>query len=163
MPPPLSAFAAARAAREPDWLSHATTLVPQTVAALLPFYLPLADHIAALQRVKSTTFTVGIQGPQGAGKTTLTQLLACVLRDVGGLSVATLSIDDLYLSRAERGELAAHIHPLFQTRGVPGTHDVALGVRVLNGLSRPGSVAVPRFDKGRDERAPEITVKRPEG
>jgi D-glycerate 3-kinase len=146
--------AAARAAREPGWLARASGLGPDTLAGLLPFYLPLADYIADLQRAKAAPFTLGIQGPQGAGKTTLTQLLACVLRDVGGLAVATLSIDDLYLTRAERAGLAARVHPLFQTRGVPGTHDVALGVRVLEALTRPGPCALPRFDKGQDERAP---------
>jgi hypothetical protein len=81
-------------------------------------------------------------------------VLQCVLRDVGGLSVATLSIDDLYLTRAQRTELARRVHPLFQTRGVPGTHDVALGVAVLEALTKPGRVSIPRFDKGQDDRAP---------
>jgi D-glycerate 3-kinase len=155
--------AAARALREPSWLARACGLAPDTLAALLPCYLPLADHIAGLQRAKAAPLTLGIQGPQGAGKSTLTQLLACVLREIGGLRVATLSIDDLYLTRAERAALAARVHPLFQTRGVPGTHDVALGVRVLEALTGPGSCALPRFDKGQDERAPAHTWPISEG
>lgn len=153
----ISERAAARAAEDPRWLGDAAGLAPEIIAPLLPFYLPLADHIAARQRAKAATLVVGIQGPQGAGKTTLTQLLARVLSDVGGLSVATLSIDDLYLTRAERSALAAEVHPLLRTRGVPGTHDVGLGLRVLDALARPGSVALPRFDKGQDDRAPEHT------
>lgn len=146
--------AAARAAADPDWLGAACGLDAETLAALLPHSLPLAAELAARQRAKAAPLVVGIQGPQGAGKSTLTALLQCVLRDVGGMSVATLSIDDLYLTRAERAELAARVHPLFITRGVPGTHDVALGVQVLDALTRPGNVAIPRFDKGNDDRAP---------
>ncbi|HEX6242342.1 MAG TPA: hypothetical protein VFZ61_15630, partial [Polyangiales bacterium] len=83
--PLVSGLAAARAAQEPDWLSSAAGIDVVLLAPLLPFYLPLADHIAALRLTKAGPLCVGIQGPQGAGKTTLTQLLACVLRDVAGL------------------------------------------------------------------------------
>jgi D-glycerate 3-kinase len=143
-----------RAAREPAWLAAAANLPSDTVAALLPFYLPLAARIAALRAVQQAPVVIGIQGPQAAGKTTLTRLLERVLGDVAALSVASLSIDDLYLTRAERSELATRVHPLFSTRGVPGTHDVALGVRLLSSLTRPGATAIPRFDKTRDDRAP---------
>lgn len=150
----LAGQAAERAAREPMWLSSVAGLASETVDALLPFYLPLAEHIATRRRAKAAPLVVGIQGPQGAGKTTLTLLLERVLAEIGGLSVATLSIDDLYLTRAERKALAHSVHPLFQTRGVPGTHDAALGVRVLEALTRPGLSSVPRFDKSQDDRAP---------
>lgn len=153
----IAELAAKRAAADPTWLSNACGLPPETVASLLPFYLPLAAHIAARRGDKGAPLTVGIQGPQGAGKSTLVSLLQCVLHDVAGLSVACLSIDDIYLTRLERRELAARVHPLFITRGVPGTHDVALGVRVLSSLTQSGTTAIPRFDKGRDDRAPEST------
>ena len=39
----------------------------------------------------------------------------------------TFSMDDLYLGRAARVDLARRIHPLLATRGVPGTHDPMLG------------------------------------
>lgn len=144
-----------RATREPTWLSHACGLPPDTIASLLPFYLPLAARIAELRAAQTRTLIIGIQGPQGAGKSTLTALLQCVLHDEAQLSVACLSIDDLYLTRAERSELAQRVHPLFMTRGVPGTHDVQLGVHVLGALGEPGTTAIPRFDKSRDDRMPE--------
>jgi D-glycerate 3-kinase len=159
----LAQEAAARAQRTPAWLSAACQLAPETLAPLLPFYLPLAEHVARLQRHKSAPLIVGIQGPQAAGKTTLTHLLERVLSDVAGLKVATLSIDDIYLTRAERAALAARVHPLFMTRGVPGTHDVQLGVRVLEALIQPGSSAIPRFDKAQDDRLPEHAWPRVEG
>lgn len=157
MPPAsnVAALALARTAREPEWLSRASGLPADTLAALLPFYLPLAQRIAELRAQRGAPLTVGIQGPQGAGKTTLVHLLERVLHDVAGLSVACLSIDDLYLTRAERTELARRVHPLFITRGVPGTHDVALGARVLHALTQPGRTAIPRFDKGQDDRKPQ--------
>jgi D-glycerate 3-kinase len=159
----LAQKAAACAERSPEWLSAACQLAPDTLAPLLAFYLPLAEHIARMQEAKRGAVTIGIQGPQAAGKTTLTHLLERVLTDVAELRVATLSIDDLYLSRAERSALAARVHPLFMTRGVPGTHDVQLGVRVLEALTRPGRTAIPRFDKAQDDRTQESTWPRIEG
>ena len=78
--------------------------------------------------------------------------------------------DDFYLTRAEQRDLAAR-HPgdrCLEHRGYPGTHDVALGDRVLGALAsqRTGSVAVPSYDKsahgGRGDRASaEVLVEAP--
>jgi D-glycerate 3-kinase len=49
------------------------------------------------------------------------------------------------------------VHPLLATRGVPGTHDVALlgaTVRALRAASARRPARIPRFDKGRDTRVP---------
>jgi D-glycerate 3-kinase len=77
--------------------------------------------------------------------------LALLLRE-RGLSTAILSLDDLYLTSAERRRLAAEVHPLFATRGAPGTHDVGLGLAVIESLGRGGETAVPRFVKATDDR-----------
>ncbi|MES2443843.1 MAG: kinase, partial [Pseudomonadota bacterium] len=37
---------------------------------------------------------------------------------------------------------------------VPGTHDPALGLALIEALGRGGTVALPRFDKARDEPGP---------
>jgi D-glycerate 3-kinase len=66
-----------------------------------------------------------------------------------------LSLDDLYLPLAARRELAAQVHPLLITRGVPGTHEVPLGLELLDSLARPGRVLMPRFDKASDDRLPQ--------
>jgi len=95
---------------------------------------------------------VGLCGAQGSGKSTLAMALAARL-DSAGIAAAVLSLDDLYLTRAGRQELARSGHPLLATRGVPGTHDVALGMTVLSALERGEPAALPRFDKGRDDRA----------
>lgn len=94
---------------------------------------------------------IGLAGGQGAGKSTLSRLLeaACAQLD---LRVCVLSLDDYYLPRAERFALARRVHPLFETRGPPGTHDVALCGAHLRALAAPGEVEIPVFDKGRDDR-----------
>lgn len=96
---------------------------------------------------------LGICGAQGSGKSTLA---GAVERAAGrrGIPSASLSLDDLYLTRAEREALAREVHPLLRTRGVPGTHDLALGLDVLAALERGEATALPRFDKARDDRCP---------
>jgi len=98
-------------------------------------------------------FVLGVCGAQGSGKSTLSQGLADRLTGQS-LRVAILSLDDLYLSHDRRAELAAEVHPLFATRGVPGTHDVAMGVRLLGDVKAGRDVVLPRFDKATDDPAP---------
>ena len=112
---------------------------------------PLAEAIAAAARPPA--FVVGICGAQGSGKSTISAVVAHRL-EAGGLRVAVLSLDDLYLTRAERLRLAAEVHPLFATRGAPGTHDVGLGLATLDALAGAGAVALPSFDKAADDRRP---------
>lgn len=95
-------------------------------------------------------FVLGISGSQGSGKSTLARALLGLLRDQA-IAADTLSIDDLYLSRSERRRLAAAIHPLLATRGVPGTHDVGLGRQVLAAFDAGKPVCLPRFDKANDD------------
>ncbi len=96
---------------------------------------------------------VGLCGPQGSGKSTAVTKLAALL-GADGLTLAILSLDDLVLPRAGRADLAHDIHPLFVTRGPPGTHDVALGIATLEALRAGQPVRLPRFDKATDEPLP---------
>ena len=116
---------------------------------------PLAAWIAELFAAKGRPLIVGICGAQGSGKSTLALFLQRWLRDECGIDAATLSLDDLYLTKAERTRLAKSRHPLLATRGVPGTHDVTLGTRLLEALTAgTGKVRLPRFDKASDDRVP---------
>jgi D-glycerate 3-kinase len=102
-------------------------------------------------------FIVSLSGLPGTGKSTLVRVLWCLLAS-RGLRVAGFSLDDLYLSPAERAELGRTVHPLFVHRGVPGTHDVARGVALVRRLTgaRPNeSIALPRFDKLTDAPSPD--------
>jgi len=97
---------------------------------------------------------LGINGAQGSGKSTMAQTIAIICRERFDWNVTILSLDDLYLSRAARLRLAKNVHPLLATRGVPGTHDVQLGMDTIAALraARSGQdVCLPRFDKAHDE------------
>ncbi|TPX55256.1 hypothetical protein PhCBS80983_g05477 [Powellomyces hirtus] len=113
---------------------------------------------------------VGVSGPQGSGKTTLSkQLESSLAAPPRSLSVISLSIDDFYLTKQEQDSLASSEpgNKLLQYRGNPGTHDISLALNVLDELTlahqsalegRPSSVLIPRYDKslhqGRGDRAP---------
>lgn len=120
-------------------------------------YMPLADMIA-VGLDTSTTQIIGVNGAQGAGKTTFCTLMKLVLEGGYGLKVLSISIDDLYLSRADREKLAKSVHPLFITRGVPGTHYVQKGIDLFYTLTNAGPADVtpiPRFNKAVDDVYPE--------
>lgn len=109
--------------------------------------------LPAMDRGSRRPFVLGICGAQGSGKSTLSDALAARMR-ARGIATAVLSIDDLYRTKADRAALARDVHPLFAVRGVPGTHDVGLGLSVIAALEAGQPVLLPRFDKARDDRAP---------
>ena len=104
---------------------------------------------------------IGLNAPQGAGKTTLAAFLVAKL-EAAGYSSLSISIDDFYLTRAEQSALAEkHAdNPYLQARGYPGTHDLELGTKVLTELSQMSeTIRIPRYDKsangGLGDRLPE--------
>lgn len=101
----------------------------------------------------SQPVVLGLCGAQGSGKSTLADALAKMLNGAG-TSTAILSLDDIYKTKADRLAMAHRVHPLFATRGVPGTHDVELAQAVLDLLGRGEAAALPRFDKAADDRCP---------
>jgi D-glycerate 3-kinase len=114
---------------------------------------PLAEWLARRHRAVRRPMLVGINGAQGTGKTTLCRFLCKLLLPELGLAAVTLALDDLYLPLADRERLARDVHPLLRTRGVPGTHDVAMGEALIDALlDGRMPVRLPRFDKSRDDR-----------
>jgi D-glycerate 3-kinase len=113
----------------------------------------LAEVDAGLAATTRRPLVLGICGTQASGKSTLARAVVAALIE-RGIAAAALSLDDLYRTRAEREGLARDVHPLLLTRGVPGTHDVALGHAVITALERGEPAALPRFAKPRDDRAP---------
>jgi D-glycerate 3-kinase len=130
-------------------------------------YLPvLSFWIRHVRHASSRPVLIGLQAPQGAGKTTLARTLLGVLPEFGLHGIA-ISIDDFYLTREEQVALAARHpgNPYLEHRGYPGTHDITLGERTLTrcresaaGHRLPASVSIPVYDKsahgGRGDRAP---------
>jgi D-glycerate 3-kinase len=130
-------------------------------ALIADFYVPMAAWVA--DHVEDRMLVLGLNGAQGTGKSTLARLLQQLLESVHGLHAAIVSLDDIYLTGAERLQRAQTIHPLLATRGVPGTHDVELGIRVLRRLREGKPIALPRFDKAKDERCPAAAWPKWEG
>lgn len=134
--------------------------LPHTFSSLVTtYYEPLAEKMAQAYaaRGSSKTWLVGLQGTQGSGKSTTALFLKTILEQQHQLSTTILSIDDFYLTRAERLSLSKSIHPLLKTRGVPGTHDIELLQNTLEEMTALGAnefFRIPRFDKAIDDRKP---------
>ncbi|RTE66600.1 hypothetical protein EH243_05790 [Amphritea opalescens] len=131
------------------------------VELLESIYVPLGAWLVARKEQQQGPLVVGINGAQGAGKSTLFNLLEVILEEGFDLKVVGLSIDDLYETREAREGLAHRIHPLLSTRGVPGTHDVELGIELIRGLKgefgdEGRNVKIPVFDKSIDDRCPPV-------
>jgi D-glycerate 3-kinase len=130
----------------------AADLIERAIMAALPGRRATRKASRRATR-KDGPLIVGVCGSQGSGKSTVCKTLTARLRQ-SGLTVANLSLDDLYLPLADRVQLAERVHPLLRTRGVPGTHDIKLGIETLDALSHAGRVRLPRFDKAVDDRRP---------
>ncbi len=119
---------------------------------------PLAAGLAACHSGLSRPILVAVNGSQGSGKSTLADYLVAVLENNHQRSAIALSLDDFYVTRRERIQLSQTVHPLLATRGVPGTHDMALLDDTLDALltgGREATLRIPRFDKAMDDRRPE--------
>ncbi|MBB1336448.1 HAD-IIB family hydrolase [Pseudoalteromonas sp. SR44-2] len=118
------------------------------------YFVPLAHDILESKKTNTPIF-VAINGCQGSGKTTLADFLVTWFSKNTPLNSVALSIDDFYLAKQARTELAKDVHPLFTTRGVPGTHDVALmNSTITNLLAGEVNVPLPRFNKHEDDCVP---------
>lgn len=149
-------------------------------------YLPLVEQIITWKQEIDRPLIQGIVGGQGTGKTTLCRLLQKML-EIAGYTTASLSLDDLYKTYAERQELRIK-EPRLRWRGPPGTHDIQLGLDILEQVSTSTSlrlrsgqalsershnlqysqptIALPRFDKslwaGMGDRTTSELVKMPD-
>ncbi|KAK5118476.1 hypothetical protein LTR62_002991 [Meristemomyces frigidus] len=141
----------------------------------IPFII---DHIKQHRQRYETKgetpppFFVGLNGVQGAGKTTLVTALSRTLSSAPHkLPVLVLSIDDLYLPHTAQVHLATALwnNPLVQHRGQPSTHDINLGYQLFYSLAnRHTNIKIPSYDKsafsGAGDRLPEdlwAVVNRP--
>ncbi len=124
------------------------------IGKLNKFYLPLSQWIYSIYKKDNKIKIIGLSGGQGAGKSTITGILQFILKKKYGLNLCVFSIDDFYKTKAERKKMSKKIHPLFLTRGVPGTHDLNLIKKTIKKLKKKNfkTVMIPKFDKSTDDR-----------
>jgi len=130
--------------------------LPSTYAQQIhEHFQPLTERLAHRRQAQERPLVIGLNGCQGSGKTTLAQTLAWLLKQGHELSSCVLSLDDFYLTQAERHQLDLDVHPLLAQRGVPGTHDTKLATQLLCRLKTGQCpLEIPVFNKADDERAP---------
>lgn len=148
-------------------LSHSLGFKEQDaiVSTLEKLWLPVALDLAIASKKLNRTVVQGILGGQGTGKSTLCAVLKEILSYLG-CSTGNLSLDDLYLTYDERQELQQQ-EPSLKWRGPPGTHDLALGIKIIEQCldeDYTAQIKLPRFDKSfhngeGDRTEPEIIDK----
>ena len=117
-------------------------------------YIPISFWIEKKYKEKGKTLFLGLSGGQGAGKTTMTGILKIILNKFFKRNVCVTSIDHFYKTLDERNVMSKQIHPLFKTRGVPGTHDIMLVKKFFNKIKKNKfkEFKIPKFDKSIDDR-----------
>ena len=117
-------------------------------------YIPMSFWIEKKYKEKGKTLFLGLSGGQGSGKTTIAGILKIILRKFFKRNVYTISIDDFYKTLNERNKMSQKIHPLFKTRGVPGTHDINLIRKFFTFIKRRKfkKFKLHKFDKSIDDR-----------
>ncbi len=121
---------------------------------LKKFYIPISFWIEKKYKKKGKTLFIGISGGQGSGKTTITKILKIILKNFFRRETLVFSIDDFYKTLKDRHKMSSKIHPLFKTRGVPGTHDINHIKDFFNLIIKGNfkKLKLPRFDKSTDNR-----------
>mmetsp|Transcript_16525 Transcript_16525/g.23348 ORF Transcript_16525/g.23348 Transcript_16525/m.23348 type:complete len:324 (+) Transcript_16525:140-1111(+) len=130
--------------------SQSESLSPHELSTIYTLYLPVLFW--ALDQVSADSCRViGINAPQGSGKTTLTRNLV-KLFELLQLKAVAISFDDFYLTGEELDRVAKNHreNELLQARGNAGTHDLNLAIDTLIALKHSNGrriLKVPRFDK----------------
>ena len=121
---------------------------------LKKIYIPLSFWIENKFKEKGKTLFIGFSGGQGAGKTTITGILKIILKKYFKRKIQIISIDDFYKTQKDRNKMSISIHPLFKTRGVPGTHDINWIKKFFNFIKKRKfrNFKSPRFSKILDDR-----------
>ncbi len=117
-------------------------------------YIPIAFWIEKKYKRKRKTLLLGLSASQGSGKTTVATILSIILKIFFKRKVCVISIDDFYKTLNDRKKMAKNKHPLFETRGVPGTHDIDLLKNFFISAKQENfkSTILPKFNKSNDDR-----------
>jgi len=126
----------------------------EKIGNLKDYYIPMSFWIEKKYKKKGKPLFLGLSGGQGSGKTTIGEILKIILKKFFKREIYISSIDDFYKTLEERKKLSNKIHPLFETRGVPGTHDINLIKKFFQKvkMKKFKKLRLPRFDKSIDDR-----------
>ena len=122
--------------------------------SLKKIYVPMSFWIENKYKKKGKTLFLGFSGSQASGKTTIAAILKVILKKYYKRNIYVSSIDDFYKTLEDRSEMSHKIHPLFRTRGVPGTHDINLIKKFFDFIKKKNFIKFesPRFGKSIDDR-----------
>ena len=128
--------------------------VATKIANLRRIYIPVSFWIDNKYKKKGKTLFLGLSGGQGSGKTTVVGILKIILKKYFKRKTHITCIDDFYKTLEERNKISSTIHPLFKTRGVPGTHDTNLIKKFFDFIKKKKfkKFKLPKFDKSIDDR-----------
>lgn len=130
----------------------------------IDFLIPLIKQITG-------PVVIGISGPQGSGKTTVSSKLTDYVNENTDLHAITLLLDDFYLTYNDQIKLNQLCvdkydgNKLLQGRGLPGTHDIDLLTEVLENFLKGMEFHTVGYDKslqnGKGDRIPETKTFNP--
>ena len=126
-------------------------------AFLEEIVIPISLYLIKQFPKREKPYFICFTGGQGSGKTTLSFFVQKVLNETCNRPAMGFSIDDIYKSQEERRALANNVHPLCYVRGVPGTHDINMGLDLIDQLSRANQdtqTKIPSFCKPEDKHYP---------
>ena len=117
-------------------------------------YIPISFWIENKYKKKGKTLFLGFSGGQGSGKTTVAKILKIILKKFFKRKIHVSSIDDFYKTLKDRNKMSYTTHPLFKTRGVPGTYDINLVKKFFYFIKKKKfeKTKLPKFDKSIDDR-----------
>ena len=126
----------------------------EKIKSLKRIYIPMSFWIDNKYKKKGKTLFLGFCGGQGSGKTTVTRILKIILTKFFERRIHVSSIDEFYKTSKDRIKMANEIHPLFKTRGVPGTHDINLVKNFFDIIKKKKfkKIKLPKFEKAADNR-----------
>jgi len=119
------------------------------IKSLKKIYIPMSFWIDNKYKKKKKTLFLGFSGGQGSGKTTVAKILKIILKKFFKRKIHISSIDDFYKTLKTRNKMVHTIHPLFKTRGAPGTHDINLIKKFFYFIKKKKftKTKLPKFDK----------------
>ena len=128
--------------------------IARHIKNLKNIYIPVAFWINSKFKKKRSTLLLGLSASQGSGKTTVANILSIILKIYFKRKVCVISIDDFYKTLNDRNKMAEKKHPLFKTRGVPGTHDIHLLKDFFISIKKKRfkKIILPKFSKLTDDR-----------